>query len=527
MISAPTNWNTLWANPSALLDILITVKLNADISATFDNSDLVSCDMQGALFSDVSIGNACSCSLSIVIKEGEADYYTFQKDQEIKLSCRLRLDSTTTDYVPQGTYYIDSVELKENGDIKIVAYDSIMRTAEYVSQVFGSSSCTFSAYLDRLSTMYDSMFDYSVLTAQPAAHQSSYSSTVGNTKINAHDSELAAFTPLRDILASVAGYAGGNIALDKSGKAHLFRFDDGPTVTTTPLGEVFTAASLKRSQNKLFNNIRTEYESPSSSVGRVKRDGSGYNVKMYANGKALIQGAYFDYNVLTYNLNLGTTSKQLQSARIQTGGAYISPLVELGDVVSLDIGGGEYLNYILSEYKLSLVGGCWGEINIPMSDNSVNFAYGTTWNSSSGWISGFNNGTTTREAISITFESCNRLTFKHHGWTQSLATNIIVVLARIYDLSATTLTISTTYLDADGVSQNLNLTGYISNFIYPVKTISGSDREFTVDVVTSGIPEIAVGQTRSATFNGKTSISPNTYYTSDFQVKVQYKPSTQ
>lgn len=515
MISAPTNWDELWANPSAILDIRVTVRLNDNISVVFDNSDLVSCDMQGALFSDVSIGNACSCSLAIVIKEGEADYQTFAQGQEINLSCRLRLGGTTTSYVSQGTYYIDTAELRENGDIRIVAYDSIVRTAEYVSQVFGNSNTsTFSAYLDRLSTMYDGMFDYSELTAQAIV-----SGTIGNIQIYAQKDDYAAFIPFRDVLATVAGQAGGNIALDKSGKAHLYRFDNGPTVTTTPLGEVFTAATLKRSQNKMFNSIRADYESYSS---HVTFNGAGYNILMYRTGKVLdIYSSLLSPASIVNNMYYGLDSKQLASANIQASGAYISPLVELGDTVSLDIGGGEYLNYILSEYKLSLVGGCWGEINVPMSDNCVKLNYDSTWNSSDGWISGFTNGTTQRESINVTFESVNRLTFT----VQSVYTSgqIPKVFGRIFDLSTTTIFVATSYLDESGVSHSLGLTGYISNFLYAPNMLSDGKSELTIEVITSGIPKVAVGQTREATFNGKTYVANNTTYSSNFQIKTSFK----
>lgn len=516
MISAPTNWNTLWANPSALLDILITVRLNDNISVAFDNSDLVSCDMQGALFSDVSIGNACSCSLAIVIKEGEADYQTFAQGQEINLSCRLRLGSTTTSYVSQGTYYIDTAELRENGDIRIVAYDSIVRTAEYVSQAFGNSNTsTFSAYLDRLSTMYDGMFDYSELTAQATV-----SGTIGNIQIYAQKDDYAAFIPFRDVLATVAGQAGGNIALDKSGKAHLYRFDNGPTVTTTPLGEVFTAATLKRSQNKMFNSIRADYESYSK---HVTFNGAGYNIPIYRTGKVIdIQNNFNGASTVVNNMYYGLSVKQLASAKIQTSGAYINPIVELGDIVSLDIGGGEYLNYILSEYKLSLVGGCWGEINVPMSENCVKLNYNSTWNSSNGWISGFTSGTTQRELIYVTFESVNRLTFVIRSIYSSYG--VPQVLGRISDLSATSFPIATTYLDSSGQSHSMNITGYISNYLYAPEMLSQGKSKITVDVIADGIPAEAVGQTQSATFDGKSYVANNTSYSNNFQIKTSFKP---
>lgn len=369
MITAPTNWNTLWGNPETLLDVQVIIHLDSSVALTYTNADLTSCSVQAALFNDLSLGNVCSARLSIALKDALNELNSFAKGQKVELKCRLRKGSTSTAYVKQGVYYVETVTPNHNGDVSISAYDELYGLKDCISQ--HTSTITFSSYLSKIRTMYGLTFAYSYATAARLAD----GTTVGAIKIPAGLADVSA----REVLSSVASIAGGNFAIDKSNNLRLYRIGNGDTTTASAGGIPVTAASIKKD---FLPTVITGVNLKSGS-STFKSD-SGWRIDCAVHGGFNPSAD----TAKTIVKNMRTEKKNVRFSNVQVDGALIDPLFELGDVVSVDMGG-EFYNFPVCDYSVGYSGGCWGSLQNGMSGNAVDFSIEQSYSSQNGWYDGW------------------------------------------------------------------------------------------------------------------------------------------
>lgn len=383
MVNAPSLWYTYWDDPESVLELQIKVYTPPDVIASgqssmyyiaeFTNKDIAKCTLDGALFDGASVGNVCSSRLNFTLK-GVADSVSiFKKGQYVTFKCRLRLGNAVTAWVDQGSYYIQSVSPRENGDVVIGAYDELYVIGDYVSQT--SNGMPFANYMTRLYQMYGLIAQRSDLN-NASLYDGNVS--VSGISIKAGAGEVEA----RNVLKSVAALAGGNIAINKSNRIGLYRLDEGPTVTDSPAGEVVTVASLFRDDKPtVVTGVNLESDNGSF------KSSSGWLVTCKTEDKVIGSGSA-DLAAAAYR-NLKANNLNIRISNVDADGAYITPLIELGDMVSVKLADGRYYNFKLAEYSLNYAGGCWGHIGIPVASDDITQIINSTWDATDGWIKDF------------------------------------------------------------------------------------------------------------------------------------------
>lgn len=384
MITPPTNWDTLWQDPESLLEVFLTVKLCDEITVTYSNDRLEQCRLSASVFQDFSIGNACSARLTFTLKDAESEFSQFAKGQRIDFTCRLSKGNTVTAKVNQGVFYIDTVNKTSNGNVTITAYDAMYQLESMVSQQ--DSGLTVSAYLSKLRSMYPDV-SAALVTTNINAYM------YDGTRLTALTiPATAGYLPAREVLASVAGFAGGNIYVGKDNKLHFLRPHIAPTQTkNTYTGVLVTATALDHDERpQPITGVTVNQD------GGI-RSGSGWRIIVNIDDAVFNSSGYnpqyeFARDVvdnMRTNASTGATSLDVKGNNVSAQGVYITPLFELNDIASVDLGGGNYYNFPVYDYEVSYVGGCWGTLNYPKTDQAIEFSIEQQWNTSQGWYDGW------------------------------------------------------------------------------------------------------------------------------------------
>ena len=498
MITPPNNWNTLWANQNSTLEVRLVLATGVNYSvnlATFTNDNLASCTLEASLFNGVSIGNVCSARLRFVLKDMAASFGMFEENQRITFTCRLRRNYSYSGYAKQGVYYIQQFTLQENGDIEIIAYDEITKIQDYISQQ--TANTQLSSYLSRLNSMYKYSFSTGELgnTELYDTTNIMYQYASSNTKVlgmlvKSTASELGA----RKVLQTIAALAGGNIAINKSNNLKLYRLDEGASITSEPLGTVVTVSSLYRDDRPtVITGIDLETDGttyPSSSGWRIH--GQSTN-KVSADGsRTLAETAYRNFMADKMNVRV---------SNVRCDGAYITPLIELGDIVSVDLGNGTYYNFTLTDYALTYSGGCWGYIGCPATKDNFAFSLASVWSSTDGWI-----GTWTLNVTSylsptddVVIPDKYRIVFPVL-WSGNVASGMYYNMAYVSIINTISGTITYDSNGVDGTSgrKTATVTGYLSASYYPVERTTDSSGRYDLHIhnltfYSTDIPDNAVG----------------------------------
>ena len=505
MITPPSNWNTLWANQNSTLEVRLVLATGDNYSvnvATFTNENLGSCTLEGSLFNGVSIGNVCSARLRFVLKDMSSSFGIFEEDQRVSFSCRLRSGNTYSGYASQGVYYIQQYTLQENGDIEIIAYDELNKMQDYVSQQ--TSNMSVSSYLARFYNMYGracgiSNFINASLYDTTGIMYSSGSTYVSGMLVKSTAAELG----FRKVMQTIAALAGGNVAIDKSNKLRLYRLDEGASITSEPLGTVVTVSSLyKDDRPTMITGIDLEADGttyPSSSGWRIH--GQSTN-KVSADGSRTLAGtAYKNFKADKLNVRV---------SNVRCDGAFITPLFELGDIASVDLGNGTYYNFMVTDYALNYSGGCWGYIGCPATKDNFTFSIASVWNSSTGWWdTSWTWSYIASLSASVVIPDKYRIVIPSLSIGSDGGSYYNLAMLTQCDTVSGTITYISNGVDGTSGQMTISVTGYLSEIYYPIERIenSGSNpRCFIANVVfyCSTIPDNAVGATivRNTLTNG-------------------------
>lgn len=496
MITPPNNWNTLWANQNSTLEVRLVLATGVNYSvnlATFTNENLASCTLEASLFNGVSIGNVCSARLRFVLKDMSASFGVFEENQRVTFTCRLRSGNTYSGYANQGVYYIQQFTLQENGDIEIIAYDELYKMQDYVSQQTGNLSVN--SYLSRMSSMYGIACSTLFFTSTALYDTTNIMSTSGSTQISGMlIKSTAADIGFRKVLQTIAALAGGNVAINKSNRMWFYRLDEGASITSEPLGTIVTVSSLyKDDRPTVITGIDLETDGttyPSSSGWRIH--GQSTN-KVSADGsRELAATAY--RNFMADKLNVRVSN-------VRCDGAFITPLIELGDIVSVDLGDGTYYNFMLTDYALNYSGGCWGYIGCPATKDNFAFSLASVWNSTDGWI-----GTWTQNVTSylhptndVEIPDKYRIVFPIL-WSGNVSGGLYYNVAYVSIINTISGTITYDSNGVDGTSgrKTATVTGYLSASYYPVERTMNDSNRYNLSIrnltfYSTDIPDNAVG----------------------------------
>jgi hypothetical protein len=515
MIEKPTGWDALANDLESMLEIRLHCELTSNVTINYFNRNLNSCSISHSLFYDFSVGNACSQRLQFTIIDAVNDFANFKRGQKITLDIRYSKGSTITSWIQRGIFFIDSATLVDNNNVAIIAYDAIYFTQDYTGQFaaipsdhifenylyalrssMGGSSRFFS-YTDAMST---DIWDYSVLNSNYVSLYDYSNWMLKYVKTTA----ATADTPGREVLSTVAALSGGNFALDCANKLHLYKLPELPTITTRPTGTVITASSLR-------------YDRTSQAVTAVmagdRASSYGWLVNAPINNdyevtKSIAFGVY--QNVFEGRKSSATILKSLYGVNVLASGVYASPLLELGDIVSVDIGNGQYYNFTACEYNFDLIGGFWGSVGINKSDSAIGFylAEDAEWKDV-----GLDNG---KQTPVIHFDSS-------HSFLMKLillnSTNVRNTIAK-KSSGASSVSGTVSYIGDDGTTKSVSITGYLDDAYFPLEHDSSSLEALkNVRFYSNNIPADAIGKdSTSSTITLKDVESSETGFAIQFQV---------
>lgn len=127
MQKRPKGWETARDDPNHIGELLVTID-----GKPYAAQDIVSCEIERNLLENTAeVGNATAAVLTLEISQGE----TIPKRAKVAVQYRLALDDAKTDYIPKGTYWINTRE-KDGRYLKLTCYDAmLMAQQDYLGDV--------------------------------------------------------------------------------------------------------------------------------------------------------------------------------------------------------------------------------------------------------------------------------------------------------------------------------------------------------------------------------------------------------
>lgn len=127
MQKRPKGWETARDDPNHIGELLVTID-----GKPYAAQDIVSCEIERNLLENTAeVGNATAAVLTLEISQGE----TIPKRAKVVVQYRLMLDDARTDYIPKGTYWINTRE-KDGRYLKLTCYDAmLMAQQDYLGDV--------------------------------------------------------------------------------------------------------------------------------------------------------------------------------------------------------------------------------------------------------------------------------------------------------------------------------------------------------------------------------------------------------
>ena len=127
MQKRPKGWETARDDPNHIGELLVTID-----GKQYAAQDIVSCEIERNLLENTAeVGNATAAVLTLEISQGE----TIPKRAKVVVQYRLMLDDARTDYIPKGTYWINTRE-KDGRYLKLTCYDAmLMAQQDYLGDV--------------------------------------------------------------------------------------------------------------------------------------------------------------------------------------------------------------------------------------------------------------------------------------------------------------------------------------------------------------------------------------------------------
>ena len=121
MIQAPTNWDALWGDGGASVDLRVDLAGQTYLGDELDGETF---DIEHALFDAASVGNAQAACFRVGIFTTNPPTLP---DTIIPITpyVRMRKGATTTEWVQQGAFYVDVADFADDDILVITAYDAL------------------------------------------------------------------------------------------------------------------------------------------------------------------------------------------------------------------------------------------------------------------------------------------------------------------------------------------------------------------------------------------------------------------
>lgn len=215
MQKRPKGWETARDDPNHIGELLVTID-----GKQYAAQDIVSCEIERNLLENTAeVGNATAAVLTLEISQGE----TIPKRAKVVVQYRLMLDDARTDYIPKGTYWINTRE-KDGRYLKLTCYDAmLMAQQDYLGDVTADDwPQQETACVTEIAQRIGVEIDPRTQIGTGDNHQ--VSMPVGRT--------------MREVLEQIAAANGGNWCITPAGKLLLVPFagtgDVLPAVSGAP-----------------------------------------------------------------------------------------------------------------------------------------------------------------------------------------------------------------------------------------------------------------------------------------------------
>lgn len=231
MQKRPKGWETARDDPNHIGELLVTIN-----GKEYAAQDIVSCEIERNLLENTAeVGNATAAVLTLKIGQGEA----IPKRAKVVVQYRLALDDARTDYIPKGTYWINTRK-KDGRYLKLTCYDAMLMTQQdYLGDVTADdwpqqeTACA-AEIAQRIGVEIDPR------------------SQIGTG--DGHRVSMPVGRTMREVLEQIAAANGGNWCITPAGKLLLVPFagtgDVLPAVSGAPdCGDVQTITGVRVVRN--------------------------------------------------------------------------------------------------------------------------------------------------------------------------------------------------------------------------------------------------------------------------------------
>ena len=286
MQTVPAKWNDILAGD-------YQVDFKAVISGkTYTYGEIKSARITKSMMDKLTIGQAASAMFDMVFEPDG----TIPTAAEIK--CYIRLNDygdEVTDWLPFGTFYIDTRSTDAYGWMTITAYDAMLKAEQDYIDNSGTYPMAMSAAVNyicgKMGVELDSRSQIAPYTV---------------------DSPTEVYT-MREVLCGIAAASGGNFVITEEGKLRLIRLasptnsDDVPVMSCDILGDTATIGKVT-----LYPDSNTQYSAGDS----------GYEIQADC--------IYATQEICNYVRGVLNGVKYLPYS---AGTAFFNPALELGDSV--------------------------------------------------------------------------------------------------------------------------------------------------------------------------------------------------
>lgn len=286
MQTVPAKWNDILAGD-------YQVDFKAVISGkTYTYGEIKSARITKSMMDKLTIGQATSAMLDMVFEPDG----TIPTAAEIKCYIRLKdYGEEVTDWLPFGTFYIDTRSTDAYGWMTITAYDAMLKAEQDYIDNSGTYPMAMSAAVNyicgKMGVELDSRSQIAPYTV---------------------DSPTEVYT-MREVLCGIAAASGGNFVITEEGKLRLIRLasptnsDDVPVMSCDILGDTATIGKVT-----LYPDSNTQYSAGDS----------GYEIQADC--------IYATQEICNYVRGVLNGVKYLPYS---AGTAFFNPALELGDSV--------------------------------------------------------------------------------------------------------------------------------------------------------------------------------------------------
>lgn len=468
MITKPSNWDSVIARGDYVYRIRMTVKQPFDTAhtITFTDDELMSglfIDNRG--YEDLSVGNISSTMIEFELVDIGSKVYMLTRGKIINLYISVQSGSYESGRAFLGYFTIDNVVVTGN-TVKVTAYDGMM----FINRIIRAG--------------YPSNITLYTLSSWVRDHENRQmipSSVYNDPRISSltiPSSNLTKDYKVIDALRTFFAYGAYNVFLhpvssSTQSRFTLYEISSDLDKTETPLGEICTAATLKNDES---STLVTGVMLSNGQIGYQSSSGWLLNV-------GVIDAVNVSQSMAdTVFANLSSSIGSLTSTNIEVTGAEISPLIENGDVASIDNGDGTYSNFKIAGYRKVINGTCWCDLLAP--NNGGNIIDMPASDTSSMTEVGYTTFTPTFEYLGNRIVKFGRYVLS--GSTPTWVYN-----------NFKSISFGITYKKADGTEASTSSTAcgmLIINKYEPVKYDSATGKYYVDEVIAhvSGIPSDAV-----------------------------------